>query len=436
LRPAQIRDFKMLQISNLGKNVANSISKNVVSLKKRKIFSIILITALFALMTMDVFSQELEKVRGFKNGYYGYWGYVDKATRKTIIPCEYVLAKDFSEGLAAVERSYLFWGFIDKTGREVIPFNYNRVKSFSEGLAAVKLNGKWGFIDKTGKVVIPFKFQRAESFSEGLAAVKFKGNRVFIDKMWQDTTSSIVDIAKSDLERERKAEQERERITAQEKIVALETEPEKEKTKQKVKSSGTNTKNANTTNKIFRFGVRAGMNVTNMSGFEKTTKMVLGVQSGVVVDFSLPKNFAIQTGLLYAQQGFKWTGTYMGKKSTTRYTLHYIQIPINAQYKLNLGSKTSLLFQTGPYFGYCFLGKAKNGGTTKKIPMGFGKKDELKTFDFGLGVGVGVQFYGLQAGIGYNIGLYNLSPLDEKHRNHGLAITITYLFGKYRNAKE
>jgi len=116
--------------------------------------------------------------------------------RKTsaIIPCEYVLAKDFSEGLAAVERSYLFWGFIDKTGKVVIPYNYDRVKSFSEGLAAVKLNGKWGFIDKTGKVVIPFKFQRAESFSEGLAAVKFKGNRVFIDKTWQDTTSSIVDI--------------------------------------------------------------------------------------------------------------------------------------------------------------------------------------------------------------------------------------------------
>ena len=64
--------------------------------------------------------------------------------------------------------------------------------------------------------------------------------------------------------------------------------------------------------------------------------------------------------------------------------------------------------------------------------MGNREKDELKAFDFGLGFGLGMQFfYGLQVGVGYNIGLYNLSPYaDDKLKNHGLAITVIYLFGK------
>jgi hypothetical protein len=173
------------------------------------------------------------------------------------------------------------------------------------------------------------------------------------------------------------------------------------------------------------------MNFTNMSGYDGLSKMILGVQSGIVGDFSLTKSFSIQAGLLYAQQGYRMTGRYMGTKSTLRVILHYIQIPINAQYKYALGSNTSLLFQAGTYFGYCFSGTASDGGITLAIRMGNKERDELKTFDFGLGLGIGMRFYGLQVGVGYNIGLYNLSPYkDDKLRNHGLAITVTYLFGK------
>jgi len=205
-----------------------------------------------------------------------------------------------------------------------------------------------------------------------------------------------------------------------------------EKKKQEIPASVTNTKNANITSKIFRFGVRAGMNFTNMFGYDGLSKTLFGVQSGIVTDFSLPKNFSIQPALLYAHQGYRMTGKYMGQKSTLRITLHYIQIPINVQYKLKVGSKTSLLFQTGPYFGICFLGTGSSDGITLKIKMGNSERDELKRFDFGLGLGVGVQFYGLQVGIGYNFGLYNLRHqyYSEKLRNHGLAITVTYLFGK------
>jgi len=189
---------------------------------------------------------------------------------------------------------------------------------------------------------------------------------------------------------------------------------------------------SNTSKRVFRFGLRTGINFTNMSGYDDISKMLFGFQSGIVTDFSLAKSFSIQAGLLIAQQGFRTTAVYKGQKSPYKITLYYIQLPINAQYKLALGSNTSLLFQTGPYFGYCFLGTASENGIDFPIKMGYKERDVFKTFDFGLGLGVGVQVYGLQIGIGYNIGLYNLHPsyFSDKSRNHGLAITVTYLFGK------
>jgi len=135
-----------------------TVDYNELTMRNRMFFSIILLTALLTVMTANAFSQELERVRGD----FGYWGYIDKSSRETIIPCEYLSAKDFSEGLAAVKLLYE-WGFIDKAGTKVISFKYSRAESFSEGLAAVKLNGKWGFIDKNGTEIVPCTYNMRNS---------------------------------------------------------------------------------------------------------------------------------------------------------------------------------------------------------------------------------------------------------------------------------
>ena len=51
---------------------------------------------------------------------------------------EFVLARAFSEGLAAVMGKNDKYGFIDKTGKFVIQPQFYRVGDFSEGLAAVE----------------------------------------------------------------------------------------------------------------------------------------------------------------------------------------------------------------------------------------------------------------------------------------------------------
>ena len=114
----------------------------------------------------------------------GYWGFRDK-TGKQVIPCKWNSAESFSEGLACVQNNDDKYGYIDKTGKQVIPCEWNSAESFSEGLACVqkKSYGKYGYIDKTGKLVIPCKWSSARSFYEGLAFVQNSDHKYgLIDK--------------------------------------------------------------------------------------------------------------------------------------------------------------------------------------------------------------------------------------------------------------
>ena len=102
-----------------------------------------------------------------------------------LVEPQYASAKDFSEGLAAVNTGDYWdgkWGYIDKSGKMVINPQYASAKSFSEGLAAVYIEDKWGYIDKTGKMVINPQYDDAEIFSTGLAAVKVGEKWGYIDK--------------------------------------------------------------------------------------------------------------------------------------------------------------------------------------------------------------------------------------------------------------
>ena len=112
-------------------------------------------------------------------------------------------------------------------------------------------------------------------------------------------------------------------------------------------------------------------------------------------------------------------------------------------YKLDLGG-AKLLLQAGPYLGLGIGGKAKleetYGVETKKndykIKFGNGTPDEDTTyvdnaFDFGLGIGAGLQFSNIQVGVGYNLGLANMTDEDKvSAKNKGFALTVSYLFGK------
>jgi hypothetical protein len=179
----------------------------------------------------------------------------------------------------------------------------------------------------------------------------------------------------------------------------------------------------------FKFGVRAGFNLTNLSfGKElpgslirSDTRFKPGFQMGVVGDYSFGESFAIQPGLVFATQGCA-IKHYDGTEN-----LYYLQLPVNARYQLDLG-QTKLLLQAGPYLGYGLGGEWEDG---EDIVMGSGDDADYKAFDFGVGVGAGLRFGKIQAVLGYNIGLIDIDLSEYRSvKNYGLALTLTYLFGR------
>ncbi len=154
----------------------------------------------------------------------GHFGYVNTLGEMVIEP-QFVLAGEFSEGLAPVSYDGTSTGYINQLGELVInpSFSYggpfrnglaivglpgvdanqqfltafiNRdgdfvfgdtrfvaAEPFSEGVAAVSYDGeRFGYIDLLGNHVIEPQFADAESFSEGLAPVQFGDSYGFIDR--------------------------------------------------------------------------------------------------------------------------------------------------------------------------------------------------------------------------------------------------------------
>ena len=119
-------------------------------------------------------------------------GFMDK-TGKIIIETKYDDARDFSEGLAAVQFTNSLgetkWGYVDKEGNVKIDFMFqNEPTSFNSGRAFILgTNNKWGIIDNTGKVIVEPKYQQIFPYENGFATVSI------MDEKWQ-TTYEIIDV--------------------------------------------------------------------------------------------------------------------------------------------------------------------------------------------------------------------------------------------------
>ena len=98
------------------------------------------------------------------------WGYID-TSGMIVIPCQFDLAEQFSEGYAAV-MSGNKWGFVNHVGDTLVSYKYDEVRKFVNGYAAVRQGQKWGYIDTEGQELVPCVYDAAGSFGQdGFAAV-------------------------------------------------------------------------------------------------------------------------------------------------------------------------------------------------------------------------------------------------------------------------
>ncbi|MCD7901539.1 MAG: PorT family protein [Bacteroides sp.] len=174
------------------------------------------------------------------------------------------------------------------------------------------------------------------------------------------------------------------------------------------------------------FGLKAGMNLSNMSGDFDDMDAKIGYNVGITVDYGFTENWYLLSGLELTAKGAKFDeGGY-----ELKFNPLFLQLPLHAAYKFPVGDNLKIVVNAGPYLAYGIGGKIKeNDGGDKEDWDFFGSEDDggCKRFDFGLGVGGGVEFGKFKVGIGYDFGLTDLGrDVEIKTRNGYL--TVGYKF--------
>lgn len=202
-----------------------------------------------------------------------------------------------------------------------------------------------------------------------------------------------------------------------------------------------------------QFGVKGGMNVSSTSKDASLSdqKSKIGFNAGVFANVPISSQFSIQPELLYTQYGNKSTSTTsavigantISTKSTGSVNLDYIALPVMFQYN----ATPQFYLEAGPEFGLMVSGKSKGENETSSTPNGGGAttttsnsstvdiKDNLNTFNVGIGIGAGYYFtpqIGLTAR--YVAGVTDIAKDrpsgSDSVKNNVFQVGLAYKFGK------
>lgn len=185
------------------------------------------------------------------------------------------------------------------------------------------------------------------------------------------------------------------------------------------------------TRENFKFGVKAGINLSNVydeEGEDFVADGKVGFAGGVFVSIPLGAYVGIQPELLYSQKGFKYEsqGLLGGENKFTRTTSH-LDIPVHLQIK----PIENLSILVGPQFSYLL--------STKNEFNGYSVEEEREIDDENYKKGV----FGLSAGVDFNVdnflisarAAWDLSKTDKdgeesslRYKNQVIQFTVGYTF--------
>ena len=156
-----------------------------------------------------------------------------------------------------------------------------------------------------------------------------------------------------------------------------------------------------------RFGVKAGLNYANFTNTEVKTDAITSYHAGIIMEFSLFDNLAIQPELLYSTVGASYDNSITDVKNE----LGYISIPVLAKFNLS----ETLFIEAGPQGSFLL-----------------NKKDEVfddyNRFDFSVNAGLGVKITeNLFASARYNLGVTEIAR-DADAKNSVVQLSLGLLF--------
>ena len=166
-----------------------------------------------------------------------------------------------------------------------------------------------------------------------------------------------------------------------------------------------------------RFGVKGGVNVTDLNFENGRTPGALGYQLGITWQRDLPLGLSIQPELLYHVKATKFD------QIESQLGLGYVEVPLNVQRGLRFANKKIRAFaQASPFVGYAI---AQTGNETGESIFGdykdladlvgieTDKWEGINRLSYGAGLGAGVQFGILQITAQYNWNFGSILDLKD-----------------------
>lgn len=159
------------------------------------------------------------------------------------------------------------------------------------------------------------------------------------------------------------------------------------------------------------FGIKAGVNFADQAIDEIDVKSVADFHAGAYVNLNLSDIFGIMPEVLFSAHGTKW--------EEVKIDYDYLSVPVMVRFM----PVEYLSFEAGPQFSFLLKAEGEGIGDIK---------DNLKSTDFGLAFGTGLNLpFGLRVGARYILGFTDISDVSEESiKNRTFQFFVGYtLFG-------
>ncbi len=184
------------------------------------------------------------------------------------------------------------------------------------------------------------------------------------------------------------------------------------------------------TRENFKFGVKAGINLSNVYDEENDELVAdgkVGFAGGAFIAIPFGKFIGIQPEILYSEKGFKAEGSFLGADyEFTRKTSH-LDIPVHLQIK----PTENLSLLVGPQFSYLLSTETEFNDNS------VGSEEDINDDNYKKGV------FGVSAGVDFNVdqfvisarAAWDLSKTDSdgeesslRYKNQVIQFTVGYTF--------
>lgn len=203
-------------------------------------------------------------------------------------------------------------------------------------------------------------------------------------------------------------------------------------------------------------GVKAGINISDFTDFSEESANKVGFNAGITVDYAFSNGFFLLSGLEFYNRKMKYDYDDNGTTLTTPFSIPdgtikamYLQVPLHAGYRLELSRDWSVAIHGGPYIAYGIGGRVEKGDWVykegvsepiflndfiakeaygfRRVHYTFGKSGTFDRLDWGLGLGLMLEYQRVNLGVNYDFGL-----LDVSKGNNDVKVRTGYLTVGYR----